>query len=182
MVQIATIAESMPGSLKLCYGESDMPTPAFICDAATEAMRGRPHLLHAHRRLPRAARGHRRQDLRAAPGPLRRAGDHGDGRRHHGDLCGHPRARRPRRQRRHRLPRLRDLLERRDHVRRRAAPGAAGARAAIGSSSISIASARAIDRQHADADRQQPVESHRLGDQRGRAARAGGDRRARTTS
>ena len=37
MVQIATIAESMPGSLKLCYGESDMPTPAFICDAAHEA-------------------------------------------------------------------------------------------------------------------------------------------------
>jgi len=37
MVQIATIAESMPGSLKLCYGESDLPTPAFICNAAHEA-------------------------------------------------------------------------------------------------------------------------------------------------
>jgi len=37
MVQIATIAESMPGSLKLCYGESDLPTPRFICDAMTEA-------------------------------------------------------------------------------------------------------------------------------------------------
>jgi aspartate/methionine/tyrosine aminotransferase len=37
MVQIATIAESMPGSLKLCYGESDMPTPAFICKAAHDA-------------------------------------------------------------------------------------------------------------------------------------------------
>ena len=37
MVQIATIAESMPGSLKLCYGESDLPTPSFICDALTEA-------------------------------------------------------------------------------------------------------------------------------------------------
>jgi aspartate/methionine/tyrosine aminotransferase len=37
MVQIATLAESMPGSLKLCYGESDMPTPAFICAAAHEA-------------------------------------------------------------------------------------------------------------------------------------------------
>jgi aspartate/methionine/tyrosine aminotransferase len=37
MVQIATIAESMPGSLKLCYGESDMPTPEFICRAATAA-------------------------------------------------------------------------------------------------------------------------------------------------
>jgi len=37
MVQIATIAESIPGSLKLCYGESDMPTPQFICDAAHRA-------------------------------------------------------------------------------------------------------------------------------------------------
>lgn len=42
MVQIATIAESMPGSLKLCYGESDMPTPEFICRAAHEAA------LHGH--------------------------------------------------------------------------------------------------------------------------------------
>ena len=38
MVEIATIAESMPGSLKLCYGESDMPTPRFICDAAHAAL------------------------------------------------------------------------------------------------------------------------------------------------
>ena len=37
MVQIATVAESMPGSLKLCYGESDSPTPAFICNAAHDA-------------------------------------------------------------------------------------------------------------------------------------------------
>ncbi len=37
MVQIATIAESMPGSLKLCYGESDMTTPRFIIEAMTEA-------------------------------------------------------------------------------------------------------------------------------------------------
>ncbi len=37
MVQIATIAERMPGSLKLCYGESDLPTPEFICRAAHEA-------------------------------------------------------------------------------------------------------------------------------------------------
>lgn len=37
MVVIATIAESMPGSLKLCYGESDLPTPAFICAAAHDA-------------------------------------------------------------------------------------------------------------------------------------------------
>jgi len=38
MVRIATMAEAMPGSLKLCYGESDMPTPPFICDAASRAM------------------------------------------------------------------------------------------------------------------------------------------------
>ena len=37
MVQIATIAESVPGSLKLCYGESDLPTPRFISAAMTEA-------------------------------------------------------------------------------------------------------------------------------------------------
>ena len=47
MVQIATIAESMPGSLKVCYGESDQPTPAFICDAATEAMRA-GHTFYTH--------------------------------------------------------------------------------------------------------------------------------------
>ena len=37
LVKIATVAESMPGSIKLCYGESDMPTPEFICRAAYEA-------------------------------------------------------------------------------------------------------------------------------------------------
>ena len=47
MVQIATIAESMPGSLKLCYGESDMPTPEFICRAAHEAMRA-GHTFYTH--------------------------------------------------------------------------------------------------------------------------------------
>ena len=47
MVQIATIAESMPGSLKLCYGESDLPTPAFICEAATAAMRD-GHTFYTH--------------------------------------------------------------------------------------------------------------------------------------
>jgi aspartate aminotransferase len=47
MVQIATIAENMPGSLKLCYGESDMPTPAFICDAADRAARD-GHTFYTH--------------------------------------------------------------------------------------------------------------------------------------
>jgi len=37
LVQIATVAEGMPGSIKLCYGESDQPTPDFICRAAGEA-------------------------------------------------------------------------------------------------------------------------------------------------
>src|SRR4029078_496590 len=47
MVLIATIAESMPGSLKLCYGESDLPTPRFICDALTEAALG-GHTFYTH--------------------------------------------------------------------------------------------------------------------------------------
>jgi aspartate/methionine/tyrosine aminotransferase len=47
MVQVATIAESMPGALKLCYGESDSPTPPFICDAATSAMRA-GHTFYTH--------------------------------------------------------------------------------------------------------------------------------------
>jgi aspartate aminotransferase len=37
LVQIATLAESMPGALKLCYGESDLPTPEFISRASYDA-------------------------------------------------------------------------------------------------------------------------------------------------
>lgn len=37
LVQIATVAEGMVGAIKLCYGESDLPTPEFICRAANEA-------------------------------------------------------------------------------------------------------------------------------------------------
>ena len=37
LVLIATEAERTPGAIKLCYGESDMPTPEFICRAAFEA-------------------------------------------------------------------------------------------------------------------------------------------------
>jgi aspartate/methionine/tyrosine aminotransferase len=47
MVQVATLAESMPGSLKLCYGESDMPTPAFICEALDRAARA-GHTFYTH--------------------------------------------------------------------------------------------------------------------------------------
>lgn len=47
MVQIATAAEQMPGSLKLCYGESDLPTPPFICDAAAAALKA-GHTFYTH--------------------------------------------------------------------------------------------------------------------------------------
>jgi aspartate/methionine/tyrosine aminotransferase len=47
MVRIATVAENMPGALKLCYGESDLPTPDFICRAATEAMAA-GHTFYTH--------------------------------------------------------------------------------------------------------------------------------------
>ncbi len=47
MVQLATMAEAMPGSLKLCYGESDMVTPEFICRAASEAMAA-GHTFYTH--------------------------------------------------------------------------------------------------------------------------------------
>src|SRR6185295_16108700 len=47
LVQIATLAEAMPGSIKLCYGESDMGTPDFICRAADEAARA-GHTFYTH--------------------------------------------------------------------------------------------------------------------------------------
>lgn len=47
LVQLATAAESMPGALKLCYGESDLPTPAFICAALDEAARA-GHTFYTH--------------------------------------------------------------------------------------------------------------------------------------
>jgi aspartate aminotransferase len=37
LVVLATEAERTSGAIKLCYGESDMPTPEFICRAAYEA-------------------------------------------------------------------------------------------------------------------------------------------------
>ena len=37
LVRIATAAEQREDSLKLCYGESDMPTPEFICRASFDA-------------------------------------------------------------------------------------------------------------------------------------------------
>ncbi len=47
MVQIATVAENMAGSVKLCYGESDMPTPEFICRAASDALAA-GHTFYTH--------------------------------------------------------------------------------------------------------------------------------------
>jgi aspartate aminotransferase len=47
LVVIATEAEAMPGSIKLCYGESDMPTPDFICRAADAAARA-GHTFYTH--------------------------------------------------------------------------------------------------------------------------------------
>ena len=47
MVQIATAAETMPGSIKLCYGESDLPTPTFICEAADAALKA-GHTFYTH--------------------------------------------------------------------------------------------------------------------------------------
>ncbi len=47
MVTIATAAEAMPGSIKLCYGESDLPTPAFICEAADAALKA-GHTFYTH--------------------------------------------------------------------------------------------------------------------------------------
>ena len=47
LVQIATLAESMPGSIKLCYGESDLVTPDFIIRAADDAARA-GHTFYTH--------------------------------------------------------------------------------------------------------------------------------------
>ena len=47
LVQIATVAERTPGALKLCYGESDLPTPEFICRALDEATRA-GHTSYTH--------------------------------------------------------------------------------------------------------------------------------------
>lgn len=47
LVEIATMAEQQPGAIKLCYGESDLPTPAFICQAADEAARA-GHTCYTH--------------------------------------------------------------------------------------------------------------------------------------
>jgi len=47
MVVIGALAESIPGSLKLCYGESNLPTPDFIIRASDEAARA-GHTFYTH--------------------------------------------------------------------------------------------------------------------------------------
>src|SRR5205814_575411 len=47
LLVIGTLAESMPGSVKLCYGESDAPTPEFIGRACDEAIRA-GHTYYTH--------------------------------------------------------------------------------------------------------------------------------------
>jgi aspartate aminotransferase len=38
MISVSALAESLPDVVKVCYGESDQPTPEFICRAAYDAM------------------------------------------------------------------------------------------------------------------------------------------------
>jgi len=47
LVQIATAAERMAGALKLCYGESDLPTPDFVRRAGEAAIRA-GHTCYTH--------------------------------------------------------------------------------------------------------------------------------------
>jgi DNA-binding transcriptional MocR family regulator len=47
LLVIGGLADQMPGSIKLCYGESDAPTPDFIVRAADEAARG-GHTFYTH--------------------------------------------------------------------------------------------------------------------------------------
>lgn len=47
LVEMATAAEAAAGSIKLCYGEPDLPTPAFIVEAAAAAARD-GHTFYTH--------------------------------------------------------------------------------------------------------------------------------------
>ena len=47
LIRIGTLAEAMPGAIKLCYGESDTPTPEFIARAAYDAARA-GHTFYTH--------------------------------------------------------------------------------------------------------------------------------------
>ena len=130
LVQIATVAEGMPGSLKLCYGESDLPTPEFICRAADEASlaghtfythtAGAPELREAIAAKVFELHGvtYRPSEIMSTVGASMAI------------FIADSRLRRPGRQRDRHLAGLRDLQQRRHHGRRRAAAGAADARGA----------------------------------------------------
>ena len=44
--ELAEVALSMDGVLRLYFGESNLPTPDYIKQAAIRALAGRLHLLH----------------------------------------------------------------------------------------------------------------------------------------
>ena len=62
---------SMDGVLRLYFGESNLPTPDYIKQAAVRAMAGRLHVLHRERRAAFAAARHRRKLPPAACGGAR---------------------------------------------------------------------------------------------------------------
>ena len=170
LVQIATLAEGMPGSIKLCYGESDLPTPDFICRAADEAARA-GHTFYTHTAGCTALRDAIAQKIHqlhgvtyGVPEVMATVGAID------GDLHGHSRHGGAGRQCRVSLARVCDLSERHHHGRRRAAPRAARLRW-LALHARSRSRARRNRRQHPAADRQQPVEPDRLDDDGRRAAR-----------
>ena len=82
----------MPGSVKLCYGESDMPTPEFICRAAYDASRA-GHTFYTHTAgYPELREAIAAKVLELHGVTYRRVGDHEHSRRDDGDLRRHSRA------------------------------------------------------------------------------------------
>ena len=124
--ELGELALSMDGVLRLYFGESNLPTPAFIVEAAAQALRDGHTFYSENAGLP-TLRSRDRSPVRAAARRRSRPGLGGGG---HG--LGRPRAaprgplgRRPRGRGGHPLPRL---AERR--LDRRPLPRAAGRRAA----------------------------------------------------
>ena len=80
----------MPGSLKLCYGESDMRTLEFICRAAADAALA-GHTFYTHTAgSPNCARRSLTR-FSSCNGSVCAFRNHGHGRREGGHLRGHPR-------------------------------------------------------------------------------------------
>jgi len=72
--ELADIAMSMEGVLRLYFGESNIPTPAYIKDAAVRALHEGLHLLYGERGLPSCARPSRRSTGRSMTSPSILAG------------------------------------------------------------------------------------------------------------